>query len=52
MPVTDNRKDVEEKLIVWNLKIVKSIIWNVKLNKSNEKVSALLDSGNEVNFIS
>lgn len=49
--VKDSRENLKEKLVIWDLKIIKFIIWNVKLNKSNKEVLALLDSGNKVYFI-
>ncbi len=52
MPMTDSRENLDEGLFVCNLEMVKCIIWIVKLIKSNEKVSALLDSFNEANLIS
>ena len=52
MSMTDGRKDLEEISVIQDLKTVKCIIWNVKLNQNNKKVTVLLSSGSEINFIS
>lgn len=52
VPVTDSKEDLEETSVVRDLERAKCITWNVKLNEGNQKVSALLDSGNEANLIS
>lgn len=50
--MTNSRGDLDEIPLARDLETVKCITWNVKLSKGNEEVLALLDSGNEANFIS
>lgn len=52
VPVTDKREEVKENSTARDLKTVKCFMLAVKLNEGNEKVSTLLDSGSEANFIS
>lgn len=50
--VTNNKRDLDEQPLAWDLKIVKCIIWNIKINQSNKRMLALLDLGSKANLIS